>query len=151
MGTNCGPIPCYGFVSVLLQKILSESSRKHAYIILTPLNPYIYTVKLRFTGLCITFFYFVKNINCGYSLEPLRYRLTKAVLFSICLNRCFFVMKIKKKSKTVYAPSSFHLLFLGDSPVAVVLFSCVAGFLCGVCFVIVFFVSSPSFGASCLQ
>ena len=36
---------------------LSVSSRKHAYIILTPLNPtFIYIVKLGFTGVYIIFF-----------------------------------------------------------------------------------------------
>ena len=49
----------------------SSTSRKHAYIILTPLNPTIYTVKLGFTGVNIIFFLFmIKNIYCGYSLEP---------------------------------------------------------------------------------
>ena len=44
------------------------SSRKHAFIILTPLNP-----KLAFTGVYIIFLTFAKkNIDCGYSLEPPR-------------------------------------------------------------------------------
>ena len=46
------------------------SSRKHAYIILTPLNPYI--VKLGFTGVYIIFLISAQNIDCGYSLEPPR-------------------------------------------------------------------------------
>ena len=33
----------------------SSPSRKHTYIILTPLNPYFYIVKLGFTGIYITF------------------------------------------------------------------------------------------------
>ena len=37
-----------------------------------PLKPHFYIVKLRFTEVGITFSYFVKkNIDCGYSLEPL--------------------------------------------------------------------------------
>ena len=48
------------------------TSRKHAYIILTPLKPHFYIVKLGFTGVYIIFLISVKNIDCGYSLEPPR-------------------------------------------------------------------------------
>ena len=48
----------------------NSASRKHAYIILTPLNPHFYTVKLGFTGVYIVFLISAKNIDCGYSLEP---------------------------------------------------------------------------------
>ena len=44
-------------------------SRKHAYIILTPLNPVFYIVKLGFTGVYIIFLISVQNIDYGYSLE----------------------------------------------------------------------------------
>ena len=37
-----------------------------------PLKPLFYIVKLVFTGVYIIFFYFAKNIDCGYSLEPPR-------------------------------------------------------------------------------
>ena len=46
-----------------------QSSRKHAYIILTPLNPIFYIVKLGFTGVYIIFLISAKNIDYGYSLE----------------------------------------------------------------------------------
>ena len=46
------------------------SSRKHAYISLTPLKPHIYIVKLGFTGVYIIFLISAQNIDCGYSLEP---------------------------------------------------------------------------------
>ena len=39
-------------------------------IILTPLKPHFYIVNLRFTGVCIFFLFLLKNIDCGYSLEP---------------------------------------------------------------------------------
>ena len=39
-------------------------SRKHAYI--------MYIVKLGFTGVYIIFLFLLKNIDCGYSLEPPR-------------------------------------------------------------------------------
>ena len=48
------------------------SSRKHAYIILTPLKPHFYIVKLGFTGVFIIFLISAQNIDCGYSLEPPR-------------------------------------------------------------------------------
>ena len=46
------------------------SSRKHAYIILTHLNPHFYIVKLGFIGVYIIFLISAQNIDCGYSLEP---------------------------------------------------------------------------------
>ena len=47
-----------------------KKSQKHAYIILTPLTPLLYIVKLGFTGVNINFLIFTQNIECGYSLEP---------------------------------------------------------------------------------
>ena len=39
-----------------------------------PLKPHFYTVKLGFTGGYTLFFlFFLKNIDCGYSLEPPRW------------------------------------------------------------------------------
>ena len=49
-----------------------NASRKNAYIILTPLKPHFYIVKLGFTGVYIIFLFLLKNIDCGYSLEPPR-------------------------------------------------------------------------------
>ena len=37
-----------------------------------PLIPHFYIVKLGFTGVYIIFFFLLKNIDCGYSLEPPR-------------------------------------------------------------------------------
>ena len=50
----------------------SNTSRKHAYIILTPLKPHFYIVKLGFTGVYIILLISAKNIDYGYSLEPPR-------------------------------------------------------------------------------
>ena len=47
-------------------------SRKHTYIILTPLKPHFYIVNLGFTGVYTIFLFLLKNIDCGYSLEPPR-------------------------------------------------------------------------------
>ena len=55
--------------SNVAQKLVS--SRKHAYIILIPLNP-TFIVKLGFTGIYIIFLISDQNIDCGYSLEPPR-------------------------------------------------------------------------------
>ena len=38
-----------------------------------PLKPYFYKVKLGFTGVYIIFLFLLKNIECGYSLEPPRW------------------------------------------------------------------------------
>ena len=35
-----------------------------------PLKPHFYIVKLGFTGVYIIFLILLKNIDCGYSLEP---------------------------------------------------------------------------------
>ena len=37
-----------------------------------PLKPHFYIVKLGFTGVCIISLFLLKNIDCGYSLEPPR-------------------------------------------------------------------------------
>ena len=58
------------FKPVLLAR--TSPSRKHTYIILTPLKPTFYILKLRFTGVYIIFLIFAKNIDCEYSLEPPR-------------------------------------------------------------------------------
>ena len=68
-----------------------SSSRKHDYIILTPLNPIFYIVKLGSTGVYIIFFILLKDIECRCSLEPpmslsrniknIRFFLTEIFLF----------------------------------------------------------------------
>ena len=40
---------------------LEAPSQKHAYIILTPLNPTIFVVKLGFTGVYIIFLFLLKT------------------------------------------------------------------------------------------
>ena len=37
-----------------------------------PLKPHFYIVKLGFTGVYIIFLILLRNIDCGYSLEPPR-------------------------------------------------------------------------------
>ena len=54
------------------------SSRKHAYTILTPLKPQFYYTPLLYSktvvyrGIHNFFLFQLKNIDCGYSLEPPR-------------------------------------------------------------------------------
>ena len=57
---------------LMLKKKKKKPSRKHAYIILTPLKPHFYIVALGFTGVYIIFLNSAQNIDCGYSLEPPR-------------------------------------------------------------------------------
>ena len=79
-----------------------------------PLKPHFYVVKLGFTGYTLFFLFLLKNIDCGYSLEPPRRRIPTiyvlsrnmknigiflsenfyflVVKFSIYLNRRVFVM-----------------------------------------------------------
>ena len=51
-----------------------SSSRKHAYIILTPLHckPHFFILKMGFTGVHIIFLIYAKKHRRGYSLEPPR-------------------------------------------------------------------------------
>ena len=46
-----------------------KSSRKHAYIILTPLNSILYSTTGVYKGMHYFFLFLLKNIDCGYSLE----------------------------------------------------------------------------------
>ena len=93
---------------------LSFSSQKHTYIILTPLKPHFYIVKLGFTGVYIIFLIAAQNKDCGYSLEPpltsthnlcfeqkyekyqiffiWKFFIFFVVKFSIYLNRYVFIM-----------------------------------------------------------
>ena len=46
------------------------SSRKHTYLYnFDPLNPFIYIVKLNFTGVYVIFHISAQKKDCGYSLE----------------------------------------------------------------------------------
>ena len=66
-------------IKVIMTRFLSFvlTSRKHTYIILTPLN-------WGLQGYTLFFLFLLKNIDCGYSLEPPR----EAVLTSTH-NLCF--------------------------------------------------------------
>ena len=48
------------------------ASRKHAYIVLTPLNPTFISENWGLQGYTLFFLFLLKNIDCGYSLEPPR-------------------------------------------------------------------------------
>ena len=37
-----------------------------------PLKPHFHVVKVGFTGVYIIFLFLLKNVDCGYSLEPPR-------------------------------------------------------------------------------
>ena len=60
------------YVLTMLFLKFVRPSRKHACIMLTPLKPHFYTVKLGFTGVYIIVLISAKNIACGYLLEPPR-------------------------------------------------------------------------------
>ena len=48
------------------------TSRKHAYIVLAPLNPTFIQENWGLQGYTLFFLFLLKNIDCGYSLEPPR-------------------------------------------------------------------------------
>ena len=79
----------------------SCSSRKHAYIILIPLNP-TFIVKLGLQGYTLFNLFLLKNIDCGYSLEPPRRDGSNEYPQSMFLSR-------KKKNKSFL---SENFLFL---------------------------------------
>ena len=106
-----------------------------------PLKPHFYIVKLGFTGVYIISLFLLKNVDCGYSLEPPRrggsneyhnlcfeqkYEKKKkttefvsenvqflVVKLSIYLNRRVFVMKI-----TVWLERNSYLISRMDEPMA---------------------------------
>ena len=54
-----------------------------------PLKPHFYTVKLGLTGVYVFFFLFLlKNIDCGYSLEP-PHRTPQSMFLTSAHNLCF--------------------------------------------------------------
>ena len=59
-----------------------------------PLKPHFYIVKLGFPGVYIIFLYLLKNIDCGYSLEPPRRVPTIYVLSRNMKNIRFLYLKI---------------------------------------------------------
>ena len=50
----------------------TDTHHENTYMILTPLKPHFYIVKLGFTGVNIIFHISAQTIDCGYSLEPPR-------------------------------------------------------------------------------
>ena len=87
-----------------IRVVWSESSRKHAYIILDPLNPTFIQKNWGLQGCTLFFIFQLRNIDCGYSLEPPRrggsneYPQSEAVLTSTH-NLCFWA-KICKNIRT---------------------------------------------------
>ena len=72
-------------ISCVIQKRTWQSaSRKQTYIMLTPLKSNLYIVKLGFTGVYIIFLFLLKNIDCGYLLEPPCREIRKILAFFIC-------------------------------------------------------------------
>ena len=47
-------------------------SRKHGYIMFTPLNPTFRQLNWGLQGFTLIFLFLLKNIDCGYSLKPPR-------------------------------------------------------------------------------
>ena len=60
------------FLVSVLNRIIRISSRKHAYIVLTPLNPTFIQENWGLQRYTLFFLFLLKNIDCGYSLEPPR-------------------------------------------------------------------------------
>ena len=59
------------YLDLWLRSTFYMSSRKHAYIILTPLNSTLYS-KTRVYRVYNNFLFLLKTIDCGYLLEPPR-------------------------------------------------------------------------------
>ena len=66
--------------------MLFLASGKHVHEMYTPLNPNYYIEKLGFAGVNLFFFFLIKNIDCGYSLEQPHLRLGEAVLTCATIN-----------------------------------------------------------------
>ena len=63
---------------VSLNQLKEKTQSFNPYIMKTclynfdPLKPHFYIVKLGFTGYTLFFLFLLKNVDCGYSLEPPR-------------------------------------------------------------------------------
>ena len=55
--------------SLVTQKYFQRITKKRLYNS-DPLKPHFYIAKLGFIGVYIIFLILLKNIDCGYSLEP---------------------------------------------------------------------------------
>ena len=65
--SKCKKAVMWGFISLAA---CTSHTFEHTYF--DPLKPHFYIVKLGFTGVYIIFLFLLKNIDCGYSLEPPR-------------------------------------------------------------------------------
>ena len=69
-------LPGHCFTISDLSRMVNTSWQKRICITKTylynvdPLKPHFYIVKLGFTGYTLLFLFLLKNIDCGYSLEP---------------------------------------------------------------------------------
>ena len=52
--------------------VMFHTPRKHTYIILNPWNPLLYSKNGVYRAVHIFFLFLLKNIDCGYTLEPPR-------------------------------------------------------------------------------
>ena len=52
--------------------VIRNYHQENMSVIVYPLKPHFYIVKLGFTGVYIFFLFLLQNIDCGYSLEPPR-------------------------------------------------------------------------------
>ena len=84
-----------------------ETSRKHAYIMLTPLKPHFYIVKLGFTGVYIIFLISAQTHRLWYSLEPPRRGRSNEYSQSMFLSR-----NMKKYQN--FLSEDFQFFFLGE-------------------------------------
>ena len=69
-GPCAGRTPPVHFKDLTTETEIGPSSRKHTYIILTPLKPHFYIVKLGFTWVYIIFLISAQKHRLWYSLEP---------------------------------------------------------------------------------
>ena len=82
-----------------------------------PLKPHFYIVKLGFTGVYITFLFLLKNIDCGYSLEPPRRGGSNEYPQSMFLSRnrkvmfwaeTIYVLSRNMKTIRIFFSENFH-------------------------------------------
>ena len=62
---------CYNFfIADFPKHPIKFISQNYAYIVLTPLNPTFILQNWSFKGYTLIFLFLLKNIDCGYLLEP---------------------------------------------------------------------------------
>ena len=78
-----------------------------------PLKPHFYIVKLGFTGDTLFFLFLLKNIDCGYSLEPPRRGGSNEYPQFMFLAEIWKISEFLSEKLSVYGAEFFQYIWIG--------------------------------------